>query len=346
MEYKDAGVNISEAEKAVKLFAPYVLETYDNVPGAKVRKFGQFTGLVQFDYAPDIALGFSMDGVGTKLMIALQMKKYDTIGECLVAHCRNDLLTAGVRAQTLLDYVATAGLDAEITSQLVIGIAKACKKFGLILLGGETAEMPGIYHEGQYDLVACIQGMVAIDKIIDGSKIKPGDMIFGMRSAGLHCNGYSLAREVFKDMDLNQNYPPLGNFTYAEELLKPSHCYADEIHNALDKGCDIHGMANITGGGIPGNLQRILPDDCRAVLDQQIIEGKVPEIMRIIQSLGGVEWPEMVKTFNMGVGFIVIVPEDESNNIIEHTGYNTFPIGRIESGDGPKVSFEGTWGSF
>lgn len=294
---------------------------------------------------PLVIVWMAMDGIGTKLKIAIKAGKFNTVGPCLVAHCVNDLLTAGVKARVLLDYTATAALKAEVAADIVISVAQACKKFGIVLPGGELAEMPDIYHEGEYDLVACIQGTIKPEAIIDGSKVVPEDLIFGLPSSGLHCNGYSMIRRVFADVKLDKHFGPLG-CTYGEEFLKPSRCYAEPIHAALTNSCEIHGMANITGGGIPGNLVRVLPKGCRAVLQQAKIEGKIPEIMRMTQQRGNVDWPEMVKTFNMGIGYIAVLPESSADTLIEASGYTALHIGRIEKGDEPKIDFQASWGSF
>jgi len=343
--YAGSGVNINEADKAVQLFAPYVASTYEGITGITVTKFGQFTGLIQFEDIPGIAFGYSMDGIGTKLEIALRSGVFNTVGECLLAHCINDMLTAGVKSRVLLDYVATAALRAEVAADIVISVAQACKKFGIVLPGGELAEMPDIYYEGEYDLVACIQGTVKPDDIIDGSKVVPGDLIFGFPSSGLHCNGYSMIRRVFADVRLDEYFGPLG-CTYGKEFLKPSRCYAEPVHAAFSKGCEIHGMANITGGGIPGNLVRVLPQGCKAVLQQSAIEKRIPEIMRMTQQRGNVEWPEMVKTFNMGIGYIAVLPESSADTLIEASNYKAFHIGQIEKGDKPEIDFQASWGSF
>ncbi|MDD5040475.1 MAG: phosphoribosylformylglycinamidine cyclo-ligase [Patescibacteria group bacterium] len=343
--YQEAGVNISEADRTVRLFTDRVVATYEGVPGASVRKFGQFAALVHLDDMPEQDLGFSMDGIGTKLLIALKLNRFDTVGECLVSHCINDLLTAGVRARVLLDYVATAGLKAEIAAAIVSSIADACKRHHILLVGGELAEMPQVYMAGTYDMVACVQGTVKPDSVIDGSRVVPGDMIYALPSDGLGCNGYSLIRKVFADFNLDDDHPPLG-CTFGTEFLKPSKCFADVVFNALAAGCEIHGMANITGGGVPGNLVRVLPPNCRAVLQQAEIEGRVPEIMRMTQQIGDVPWDDMLRTFNMGVGFAVIVPEVSVGTLVEASGYTAFKIGQIDSGDDPRIVFQGTWGSF
>ncbi|MFA6908844.1 MAG: phosphoribosylformylglycinamidine cyclo-ligase [Patescibacteria group bacterium] len=346
LTYKDAGVNISEAARAKKLFAARVAATYENIEGVTVSKFGQFASLVRFKEFPDVASGYSMDGIGTKLMLAMRMDRLDVVGPCLVAHCVNDMLTAGIRTRVLLDYVATAGLNAETAAAIVGSIADGCKQHGIALVGGELAEMPSVYHEGEYDLVACVHGMVRADRVIDGSKVAPGDLVYALLSSGPHCNGYSLLRRVFANIVLNEHHDSLGTRTYAEALLEPSRCYAPIILPALDAGCDIHGMANVTGGGIPGNLERVIPDGCCAVLRQDVIEGRIPPIMRMTQEMGDVPWEDMIKTFNLGVGFLVVLPPGEAFALVKGSDYEAYPIGEIKEGTGPKIEFDGSWGSF
>jgi len=346
LTYKDAGVNIDEASRAKRLFAAKVAATYENIKGVTVSKFGQFASLVRFDEFPDVASGYSMDGIGTKLMLAMRMNRLDVVGPCLVAHCVNDMLTAGIRTRVLLDYVATAGLNAETAAAIVSSIADGCKQQGIALVGGELAEMPSTYHEGEYDLVACVHGMVRADRIIDGSKVAPGDVVYALLSSGPHCNGYSLLRRVFANIVLNEHHDSLGTRTYAEALLEPSRCYAPIILPVLDAGCDIHGMANVTGGGIPGNLERVIPDGCRAVLQQDEIEKRIPAIMQMTQEMGDVPWTDMVRTFNLGVGYIVVLPRGEAQQLLNASNFEAYKIGEIQEGNGSKVEFDGSWGSF
>lgn len=342
--YKGSGVNISEAEKAVALFTERVKSTYEGVPGTTVREFGQFAALVHFGDVPELDFGYSIDGIGTKLLIALQLNKLDTAGECLVSHCINDLLTAAVRAYVLLDYVATAVLKAEIAAAIINSIADACKRHKLLLVGGELAEMPQVYHEGAYDMVACVQGFVKPNQVIDGSAVTPGDEIWALPSSGCGNNGFSLLRKVFPNY--SEVLAGTKNHTIGDELLRPTRSHEREIFAALEVGCDIHGMANVTGGGIPGNLRRIIPDGCAAQLNQSAIEPNIPAIMLMAQERGDVPWDDMVKTFNLGAGFIVVLPESSSKKLKDVSSEEAFKIGTIAEDTGPKVQFDGSWGSF
>lgn len=344
--YKDAGVNISEADRTVSLFTERVVATYEGVPGVSVRKFGQFAALVHFDDIPGVDLGFSIDGIGTKLLIALQLNRFDTVGECLVGHCINDLLTAGIRARVLLDYVATAGLKAEVAAAIINSIADACKRHGIVMVGGELAEMPQVYIDGAYDMVACVQGVVKPDCLVDGSAVQPGDTIWALPSSGCGCNGYSLLRKV--NPDFTEPFSE-GNGPIGDELLVPTRSYEREILAALDAGCDIHGMANITGGGVPGNLRRVIPDGCSAQLRQSAIEPGIPAIMLQTQDRGGVPWDDMVNTFNLGVGYVVVLPEPSEQQLTEASKGEAFKIGAVvrkEKDDDPVIQFDGSWGAF
>ncbi len=341
--YTDAGVDISEADRAVELFSEKVRATYDGVPGVTFRKSKQFAGLVHFDGVPDVDFGFSIDGIGTKLLIALQLNQFDTVGECLVSHCINDLLTAGIRARILLDYVATAGLKAETMAAIVNSIADACKRHGIVLVGGETAEMPQVYVDGAYDMVACIQGFVKPQNVIDGSAVRPGDSIWALPSSGCGNNGFSLLRKV--NPDFSEMFMSTGR-TIGDELLTPTRSYEREVFAAIAAGCKIHGMANITGGGIPGNLRRIIPEGCAAHLEQAVIEPRIPAIMTFTQERGHVPWDDMVNTFNLGVGYIVVLPESSSKKLVDASDGEAFRIGAIVKDTGDTIQFDNNWGSF
>lgn len=353
LTYKDAGVDIDEATRAKRLFAERVAATYTGVPGVTVSTFGQFAALVQFDDLPSVAFGFTGDGLGTKLRLCIRHKRWSVIGRCLVAHCVNDLLTAGIKARVLLDYVATAGLDAETAAEIVSSLADACRELRIVLAGGELAEMPGVYQPSEWDCVAFAQGTVDPRRIVNSSSVRPGDPIFFLPSSGPGCNGYSLIQRVLVDVDLDKPCEGYDGKSWLDVILEPSRCYAEEIHRALSARCGIHGMANITGGGIPGNLSRILPDGCYASLDQGVIEERIPPIFRHIQRIGDVPWSDMIKTFNIGVGYMVITCDNPSSGAVEgeHSferfgGRDVVRVGSVVSGDGPKVRFTGDWGSF
>lgn len=254
----------------------------------------------------------SIDGVGTKLKVAIAVGKHDTIGCDLVNHCVNDILVQGARPLFFLDYFATGKLSPSVVEDVVKGLALGCREAGCALVGGETAEMPGLYADGDYDLAGCIVGIVDKHKIINGSKVEVGDTLVGIASSGLHTNGYSLARHILLDgpngLPLDEPIPVLGR-TLAEELLVPHRCYAPAILALLDE-FDIHGMAHLTGGGFYENIPRILPADCSVTVERR--SWTVPPIFTLIQERGNVPFSEMYRTFNMGIGMVLIVPADQA----------------------------------
>ncbi len=274
------------------------------------------------------------DGVGTKLKIAFMADRHDTVGIDLVAMCVNDILTSGADPLFFLDYFATGKLKPEKAADVVRGITEGCMEAGCSLVGGETAEMPGFYERGEYDLSGFAVGVVDEDKIIDGSRIRPGDALLGIASNGLHSNGYSLVRKVFfdlKKMKVGKYVPELGR-SLGEELLRPTTIYV-KAFNALRKKIDIKGMAHITGGGIPGNLPRIFPRGLAAVVDGS----SWPEqaIFPLIEKLGRVPHRDMRRTFNMGIGMIMAVEEKKQGRaiaILKKIGYDAYGIGRLEKG--------------
>ncbi len=255
----------------------------------------------------------SIDGVGTKLKIAEAMDKYDTVGQDLVNHCINDILTCGAEPLFLLDYIAMGKLSPDKIDAIVKGLSTACKENNCALIGGETAEMPGLYASGDYDLAACITGVVEKDSIIDGTSISEGDIALGLASSGLHTNGYSLARKILGDTPeaVRKYYPELGK-TIGEALLEIHICYLKQLRASLPL---IKGMAHITGGGLPGNVPRILPDGVAARFDSSSWE--VPYIFRLIQEKGEVDIKEMYHVFNMGIGMVLFCSQDNVAKIKE-----------------------------
>lgn len=265
--YADAGVDIRRANEIVRRIRELAARTYTP---AVLKGHGLFAGLFQPEFAKRMreVVAATVDGIGTKLMVALMSGDCSQVGRCLVHHCINDLLVQGAKPLFFLDYVAGAKLEVEIVVEIVSGVAAACAEQGLVLLGGETAEMPGVYREGQYDLVGTIVGSVDEDFIITGEKIKPGDAVIGLESNGLHTNGYSLVRKVLFETEGRgvHDQLPWGP-TVAEELLRTHTCYLPIIGPMLGEDI-ISGMAHITGGGLLDNLIRVLPEGCKAVLDQ------------------------------------------------------------------------------
>jgi phosphoribosylformylglycinamidine cyclo-ligase len=251
----------------------------------------------------------SADGVGTKLKVAFMTGRHDTVGEDLVNHCVNDILVQGAHPLFFLDYLATGRLSPDVAEQVITGVARGCRENGCALIGGETAEMPGFYADGEYDIAGFIVGVVDRDRLIDGRRITPGDVLIGLPSAGLHTNGYSLARRVFFEMcgfDAETRLPELGA-TIGEVLLAVHRSYLRSVTPLLDAGL-VNGMAHITGGGITENLPRVLPDGCAAAVDPRA--WIVPPVFRVLQARGAVASDEMFRAFNMGIGLILACSPD------------------------------------
>lgn len=334
--YVKAGVDIDAGQKAVNLMKTAVKATYtENV----LSDTGNFGGLFAVNALKEMqspVLVASTDGVGTKTKIASALNKWDTIGQDLVNHCINDILVQGARPLFFLDYVASSKLVPEQISAIVTGMAQACQQAGCALLGGETAEMPGVYESGEVDVVGTIVGVLDKPNLLDGSRIQAGDLIFGIPSTGLHTNGFSLARAVLADLDLLQHYDELGT-TLGESLLAIHRNYVREIEALLTTNIDIRGLAHITGGGMVDNIPRILPDIVDAVI--QCGKWKVSPIFEMIQEIGKVDIDEMYRVFNMGIGMTVIVPSEHAD-LVQNTVDDIVQIGYIADGH-KTVKFEG-----
>ncbi|MFH1613160.1 MAG: phosphoribosylformylglycinamidine cyclo-ligase [bacterium] len=329
MFYKDAGVNINRANESNELIKGFIKSTFtSNV----LSNFGSFGGLFEIDIAKykNPVLVSSTDGVGTKIKISIMMNKYSTIGIDLVSHSVNDILVQGASPLFFLDYIGMGQLEPNLIAEIVKGLSIGCKEVGCALIGGETAEMPSIYQKGDYDLVGCIIGIVEKNKIITGEKIKEGDVIIGLNSNGLHTNGYSLARKIlFEKMKYKiDTFIPELNTTIGEELLKTHTCYSKIILPLLDE-YEIKGIAHITGGGFIDNIPRILPN-----VSAKIFKGtwQILPIFDLLQKLGQVPELEMYRTFNMGIGLVIIVDPKISDKILELT--NGKIIGEIVQGTG------------
>ena len=298
--YALAGVNIEVANKIKESISRQAQSTFR----PQVLNFGSFGSMFQFEGYNEPVLVSSCDGVGTKLKIASSLGKNETVGIDIVNHCVNDILCCGAKPLFFLDYIAMGKLVPQQIEAIVTGIAKACKEVGCSLIGGETAEMPGIYSQGSYDLVGFIVGVVEKKDIIDGSSITPGDMILGLPSSGLHTNGYSLVRRVFGVDDdsscLYSFYPELGK-TLGEESLQIHRCYYPQLKSVLPL---IKGLAHVTGGGLMGNIPRILPQGLAAYLHKNSWD--ISSIFKLIQEKGNIEEAEMYQVFNMGIGMVVI----------------------------------------
>ncbi len=335
LTYRAAGVDIDAQDDALRRIKSLLKGT--RTPGV-LADLGAFGGM----FAPDLAglarpvLVASCDGVGTKLKVAFAAGVHDTVGRDLVNHCVNDILVQGARPLFFLDYVATGRLEPGILAAVVEGIAKGCRENGCALLGGETAEMPGFYADGEYDVAGFIVGMVDRDRVIDGSRIAAGDVLIGLPSAGLHTNGYSLARMIlFERMGLSPSSPLDGlEGTVAENLLAEHRSYLRPLEGSLDGGA-IHALAHITGGGLTDNLPRVLPEGTAARID--VGSWRTPALFELLARAGNVDSAEMYRTFNMGVGMVVVSAPDRAGEIEAHLdamGERHFRIGAIVPGDG------------
>ncbi len=325
--YSQAGVNTQLATSVKEAISALAATTLG--PGV-VAGPGPFAGLYQLQGYQEPLLVASADGVGTKMKLAAAVGRYHGLGLDLVHHCTNDILTSGARPLFLLDYIATDRLRPEVVEEFVRGLAEACRGVGCALLGGETAEMPGVYREGEHDLVGFIVGAVEKGRVIDGRGISPGDKVLALPSSGLHTNGYSLVRSVF---NLDADPSPLGRFcpelggTLGEALLEPHRCYLRELEPWLPH---IRGLAHITGGGLEGNLPRCLPPGLGARIHRG--SWQVPPLFRLIQESGPVAEDEMFRTFNMGVGMAVVLsPQDADRFAASLT--EAFPIGEVVAGE-------------
>lgn len=335
MKYREAGVDIEAGEAFVRLIKPYVRKTF----GPDVlTELGSFGGVIRVHPAgPDTLLVASIDGVGTKMLLAAEHDRLDDIGRDLVHHCVNDIAVHGAKPLLFLDYIGVGRLEPERAARIVAGMAAACATCGAALLGGETAEMPGLYQEGHYDLVGAIVGIVAREQFIDGKGITAGDRLIGLASSGLHTNGYSLARRALFDSGRHAPLycpPELQGPSLLDALLQPHRCYLPSIQALVASG-QLKGAAHITGGGIEGNLSRILPPDMDAVIDRG--GWSIPPLFRIIAAAGPVEEAEMFRAFNMGVGLILAVDAaDEEAALLRLTGLgeSAFRLGSIVTGSG------------
>jgi phosphoribosylformylglycinamidine cyclo-ligase len=330
--YKESGVDIDAADFAKKRIKSLAKSTFTPEVLSEIGKFGGFFALPR--KYKDPVLVSSVDSVGTKLKVAFMMNKNDTVGEDIVNHCVNDILVHGAKPLFFLDYIGTGKLSPKVVQDIIKGLARACKRNRCALIGGEMAELPGFYKENEYDLIGTIVGVVEKKRIIDGGEIDPGDQILGLGSVGLHTNGYSLARKVIFDLAglKVDDYVPELETTVGKELLKIHKCYAPSILKIIDE-FKIKGMAHITGGGIAGNLIRILPQGCEAIIDTNL--WKKPPIFNFIQRLGSVDPEEMYRVFNMGIGWILVVLKRDKEKIEKRLlGFKekVFYIGEICSG--------------
>ena len=340
--YAAAGVDIDAAERLVSRFAELAKTARRPEVLADI---GPFAGLFRLGSYREPVLVASTDSVGTKVKLASLLGRYESVGHDLVNHCVNDILTAGAEPLFFLDYIGNCGLTDDAKAEMVGGVVAACRTVGCALLGGETADMPGTYAPGDFDLVGFIVGVVERDGVIDGSRIERGDVLLGLPSSGLHTNGYSLVRRIFGagldgDPDaeravLNARYPELAG-TLGEALLAPHRCYLSDLRPLLQPPTSnlqppIKGIAHITGGGIPGNVPRILPQELAARIDRATWQA--PAIFRLIQERGNVPEEEMFRTFNMGVGAVLVVSPPEAE-AVRSAVPEAWVVGEVVAGSG------------
>jgi phosphoribosylformylglycinamidine cyclo-ligase len=332
LSYRDAGVDIDAGNELVQKIKDSVSST--KRPGV-LGSLGGFGGLFELPlerYQQPVLVS-GTDGVGTKLKLAIQQCKHDTIGIDLVAMCVNDILVMGAEPLFFLDYYATSALDTDIATDVIAGIADGCRQSGAALIGGETAEMPGIYQPGDYDLAGFCVGIVEKDRIIDGSKVRPSDVLIALASSGPHSNGYSLIRKIIEisASDLSQD---CDGRPLADALLAPTTIYVSALEGLIKNG-DIHALAHITGGGLLENLPRVLPDDTCAVVDTG--SWKMPAVFDWLQQTGNIDTVEMYRTFNCGVGMVVVVSKDDAEyalRTLNDNGITAWQLGQIKPASG------------
>ena len=334
-DYKAAGVDIDAGNETVRRIRGLARGTFTT---GVLSEIGSFGGLFRFDRDryQDPVLVSSADGVGTKLKVAFMMGKHDTVGADLVNHCVNDILVQGAEPLFFLDYLATGRLSPDVAEQVITGVARACKENGCALIGGETAEMPGFYADGEYDIAGFIVGAVEKSKVIDGRAVVPGDVLIAVPSAGLHTNGYSLARRVFFDLAgwKPDTYVSELGTTIGEALLAPHRSYLNLVRPLIERDW-VKGLAHITGGGLTENLPRTLPDGCAADIDLQA--WTIPPIFQLLQKHGAIARDEMFRAFNMGVGLVIVCTSRDAerviNTLMRGGEPNAFRIGFVVSGE-------------
>lgn len=328
LSYKDAGVDINAGNALVERIKPEVKRTTRAEVIGGLGGFGALCAIPSKYKDPVLVSG--TDGVGTKLRLAIDLKKHDTIGIDLVAMCVNDLVVQGAEPLFFLDYYATGKLDVDVAADVVKGIADGCVQSGCALVGGETAEMPGMYHVGDYDLAGFCVGVVEKSEIIDGSRVKNGDALIALGSSGPHSNGYSLVRKVIDVSGVNPATELLDNKPLSEHVLAPTKIYVKSVL-ALIKQADVHAIAHLTGGGFWENIPRVLPKNTKAVIDEK--SWKWPSVFNWLQEKGNIDTYEMYRTFNCGIGMVIALPQEQVETalaILKQAGENAWLIGHIE----------------
>ncbi len=333
LRYADAGVDIDEGNRAVSMIKRTVASTFT---APVLGQLGAFSGLFAFEpgrYRSPVLVA-SADGVGTKIKVAIAAGRHRGVGTDLVNHCVNDILCCGAEPLFFLDYFATGKLHPEQLAEIVEGIADACRDAGCALIGGETAEMPGLYGLGDYDLAGFIVGVVERDEVLDGSRVGAGDAVLALPSSGLHTNGYSLVRHIVSTHDLTYDMVlPGTDASLADLLLAPHRSYLAAVRELRGR-IDIRAIAHITGGGLKENTPRVIPAGLGVELERASWE--VPPVFRAVQEMGGVHPDEMWRTFNMGVGMVIVVPDEQADAVTEAAGLHLWRVGRVVEQSGPE----------
>jgi phosphoribosylformylglycinamidine cyclo-ligase len=334
--YREAGVDLDAADRAKRRIAEAVASTRTELARGGIGAFGGMVRLPEDLERPTLVM--STDGVGTKVLVAILAGRHDTVGEDLVNHSVNDILVHGARPIAFLDYLAVAEVSTETIAALVEGVARGCREHEMTLVGGETAQLPDLYHPGHYDIAGTIVGAVAEDLAIHGSDVRVGDLLVGYASSGLHTNGYTLARRIVLDelgLTVDSELPGLG-ISAGDELLKVHRSYWRALSPVLD---EVHALAHITGGGIPGNLGRSLPDGSGAEVERGA--WPVPEVFRFLADAGKVSESEMFEVFNMGIGMIAVVPPDRVESVrraAAESDVDTWTVGQVVEGTGVRIA--------
>jgi phosphoribosylformylglycinamidine cyclo-ligase len=329
-QYAAAGVDLESAEAAKARIGELVAGTRTPLTAGHVGAFGGMVRVPPGMRSPVLVM--STDGVGTKVLVALEAGQYDSVGEDLVNHSVNDILVHGARPIAFMDYIAGASLTVQQIAGIVEGVARGCRAHGMALAGGETAQMPGLYQKGHFDLAGTIVGVVEEDEALHGDRIRPGDVLLGYESSGLHTNGYTLARRIVFDVMKLQLHDPLGDTgqRVSEALLAVHRSYVPAVMPVISR---VHGLAHITGGGIPGNLVRVLPQGAEAVIEER--SWPIPPLFQLLQSAGGVSTDEMRDVFNLGIGLIAVLPAGEVDAAVRaatSAGVRTWRIGDVRAG--------------
>ena len=340
LSYRDAGVDIDAGNRLVDRIKPHARRTFRPGVLGGLGGFGALFELPLDRYRQPVLVS-GTDGVGTKLKLALELNRHDTIGVDLVAMCVNDVLVVGAEPLFFLDYYATGKLDVEVAADVIKGIADGCEQAGAALVGGETAEMPGMYSEGDYDLAGFCVGVVEKARIIDGSQVQPGDVLLGLASSGPHSNGYSLIRKILAVSGATLEQPFAAGQTLGQTLLAPTRIYVKPILRLLEQ-VDVHAIAHITGGGLTENIPRVLPMNTKAVIKMQ--SWQRPAVFQWLQQQGGVAEAEMRRTFNCGVGLVVCVAAEDAERaqtLLREADETVWPLGQIAAHQGePFVEFQ------